>query len=254
VCLFGTEPSPIFKEDASEISSMVLSEGLPVYQHQQVRMRAIASFQSSLLQHRLLRATVARPRSAQDEALKPNMLVDFYRINNKELSGWRGPATLLALLGNGLCSVRWQSTTLDVPTHHVRQHLTLLQYDAIEDQQDDPSDVPAAAPATMAPIAAEAFVTELDDTTGELERELSRFEDAQPLFSLAQIMPKSSIQVHMISDLNGKIVSSAPARLDLHVTFNLVARSPTSSARSDTLEWCCRLAVAILDPSWPASR
>jgi len=172
VCLFGIEPSPIFKDDASEISSMVLSEGLPFYQHQQVRMRAVASFQGSLLQHRLARATVARPRSSQDEALKPNMLVDFYRIGNKELSGWRGPATLLTLLGNGLCSVRWQSTTLDVPTHHVRQHLTLLQYDGLEDQHGDPAEAPAAAPGAPAAIAAEACVTELDDITGEQQREL----------------------------------------------------------------------------------
>ena len=223
VCLFGVEPSPIFNEDASEISSMVLSEGLPFYQHQQVRMRAIASFQGSLLQHRLHRATVARPRSAQDEALRPNMLIDFYRHGNKELTGWRGPATLLALLGNGLCSVRWQSTTLDIPTNHIRQHLTLIQYDTINDPIDNVVDerAAAAAPAAAAlPPVVEAFVTELDDETGEREHELSRFESAQPLFSLAQLMPSNSIQVHMIEDLNGKIISSAAALRDLHATFN----------------------------------
>ena len=58
-CLFGCVPRPIFSEDCETTSSLCLKETLPFYQHQQVRLRCLASFQEGLLQQQLQPAMAA---------------------------------------------------------------------------------------------------------------------------------------------------------------------------------------------------
>lgn len=88
LCLNGVEPRPVF-EDSTACSANSLSEALPLYQAQQIRMRAVASFQDGLLQLRLSRALTSRPRASLDTQFKINDVVDFWRQTSQELSGWR---------------------------------------------------------------------------------------------------------------------------------------------------------------------
>jgi hypothetical protein len=121
-CLFGTEPFSLFPEDGEFI---VPEEAHGVfYEHQIVRSKAIAAFQQALIDERIERLSTARNRTNNQMSYVPGAWVDFYRRTvSKQLEGWRGPAVVLALNGEGYITIRWQSHTLDVPVTQVRPHL-----------------------------------------------------------------------------------------------------------------------------------
>ena len=129
-CLYGAHPRPVFFEDSDEISAHSDSE--PFFEHQQVRLRSTAAFQQALLQYRTQKASTARPRKEAQSSYSIGDSVDvFRRPKSKDLTGWRGPATVLALLGEGLVTVRWQSTVYDVPVHHLRPHINISSSKAL---------------------------------------------------------------------------------------------------------------------------
>ena len=91
------------------------------------------------MEERIQRNLKGRNRTAIQFAYKPGMYVDFWRkTEKKQLQGWRGPATVLALLGEGYLTLRWQSHVLDIPVNHCRPHVHR---------------VPLAIPATAKPNA-----------------------------------------------------------------------------------------------------
>ena len=125
-CLYGVQPRPVFFEDSEEITAS--SDNEPFYEHQQVRLRSCSAFQQALLQYRVQRASTARPRKEFQASYSVGDVVDVFRKPKaKDLSGWRGPATVLALVGEGLITIRWQSTVFDAPIHHIRPHINISE-------------------------------------------------------------------------------------------------------------------------------
>ena len=64
---------------------------------------------------------------------------------------------VVALLGSGFITVRWQSIYLDIPIHHARPHY--LQTPAATLENSGPPVVPATAPAIAAPEIVPAIQT-----------------------------------------------------------------------------------------------
>ena len=91
----------------------------------------------------------SRTRPAvQSLDLKPGDLVEFYRDPpNKDISGWRGPGTVVSLdrADEGIVEVRWQSRVLPCRLPDVRRalaHLCLLVFLASPYRRDHPEDSP----------------------------------------------------------------------------------------------------------------
>ena len=127
-CLYGISPNDVVHEELDTISSG-LEADLPFYRHQLVRLRAVQVLQESILQARLTRALTSRPRTSDVSSYTIGQQVDVYRRpTRKDLHGWRGPAVLVSLSGEGGAVVRWQGVFLDVPIHNVRPHLPLVAF------------------------------------------------------------------------------------------------------------------------------
>ena len=120
--LFGCNPTPILN-DETEWMGQLGAETTPFYEHQLIRARAIAVFQQSLIVTGLARVRTARPRTSEQHTFAVGSWIDIWRKpKNKSVASWRGPCVVVALLGDGFLTVRWQSTYLDVPIHHCRPH------------------------------------------------------------------------------------------------------------------------------------
>eukprot|EP00972_Heterocapsa_arctica_P082658 12180294-Heterocapsa_arctica.AAC.1 len=99
-----------------------------------VRLREIA-FQSRVqktAQRRLERALSSRTRpSAQAKDLQLSELVDLHRRQDtKDMSGWRGPATVAGLdnILSRQATVRWQGRLIDCRIQDVRRHLAFWTF------------------------------------------------------------------------------------------------------------------------------
>ena len=120
--LYGANPNPIWTDETESINQLG-SEGVAFYEHQIVRAKAIAIFHQSLLISGLARVNHARPRTTEQQLFVPGQWVDVWRKpKNKNHAAWRGPCVVVALLGSGFITVRWQSVYYDVPIHHARPH------------------------------------------------------------------------------------------------------------------------------------
>ena len=90
-------------------------------------MKAIQTLQEGILQTRLDRAMRDRPRTENSGRYTVGQAVDVYRKPpRKDLRGWRGPASLISLDGQGMATVRWQGTLSDDPLNLVRPHVHLV--------------------------------------------------------------------------------------------------------------------------------
>jgi hypothetical protein len=119
-----------------------------------VRHKAIGAFHQALLRFRLEKGVKARPRSDQAENYQVGQLVDvFIKSKRKDQESWRGPATILGFLGEGRCTVQWQSTVRDVPYNLIRPYISLLQPSVPLSALPDKSTV---RPEDPAPSAADA--------------------------------------------------------------------------------------------------
>ena len=125
-CLVGCHPRSIMNEEIETISCSD-EQRLPFFQHQLVRARAIQSFHEGLMQERYQRVLRGRPRIENSANYKTGDLIDIcVEPANKALSGWRGPATVTAVLADGLISARWQGDTKDWPIRMIRPHIPLI--------------------------------------------------------------------------------------------------------------------------------
>ena len=142
-CLFGAHPRELFNDEIETVTSTELEDLVPFFRHQTKRLQATAAFQQALLELRLARAVQAGPRADLQQDYSVGMLVDVYRsTTRKDLSGWRGPCSVMALSGEGMITVKWQGIFLDVAIRNVRPHLQVP--------------VPQAAQAVQAPAASAA--------------------------------------------------------------------------------------------------
>jgi len=126
MCLYGVMPNDLMDDDVVTCSSE--QEGLlPFFQHQLVRTRAIQAFQEGIHQARLLRAQHGRPRTELQQLYKVGSIVDIFRRPvRKDLTGWRGPCTIVDMSGDGTVTVKWQGQYLEMPIRLVRPHVNSL--------------------------------------------------------------------------------------------------------------------------------
>jgi hypothetical protein len=253
-CLYGAHPRPVFTEDSEEISAS--SDAEPFYEHQQIRLRSCAAFQRALIQYRVQRASTARPRKELQSSYSVGDTVDIYRRpKQKDLTGWRGPATVLALLGEGLITVRWQSTVYDVPVHHIRPHINISSTKALPPTVQPPTAVASIPDNPMVKMMKqwdkEEFELQqleqaLDKPTSETEPsdiigfclpehhawELFYDEEVadqlkpfqvyfDTLASIASSMPQGTVQNHSVEVRKGSLHTSRDAVRDMRAIFSV---------------------------------
>ena len=110
-------------------------------------------FQQSLLLSGLARVNHARPRTSEQQLCVPGQWVDVWRKpRNKSQAAWRGPCVVVAVLGSGFVTVRWQSIYYDIPTHHIRPHFLNTPSAVLENS--GPPVVPDTAALADQPAAA----------------------------------------------------------------------------------------------------
>jgi hypothetical protein len=127
--LYGCLPTDVLDREDIDPISAGLEVTLPFYRHQVCRIRAAQAIQEAILQNRLSRALSDRPRTEDSANFKVGQAVDVYRKPpRKDLHGWRGPAVIISLDGEGSATVRWQGTLSDVPIHLLRPHVHIIGF------------------------------------------------------------------------------------------------------------------------------
>ena len=97
-CLYGMNPRPVFNDEFEGLSAY--SDVEPFYEMQQIRLKSTQAFQQALLRYRVQKSTTARPRKDNQQTYKVGDIIDIYRRpKHRDLQGWRGPATIIQLLG-----------------------------------------------------------------------------------------------------------------------------------------------------------
>jgi hypothetical protein len=240
MCLYGAMPKELWREDLEQISAY--SDTEPFYEHLHVRSRAIQTFQSAILAHRLERAATTRPRKGDrggDESqYVAGALVDIWRNPKvKGLQGWRGPATVLGIISGNLIAVRWQGVTVDAPMHHVRPHLSAVSAPQVV---APPPGLPAPSP--LAAAVADWDKDELEDLNKALEGHShfvktsiftmltsfpidDQYQQINAHFDTLTVvtasMPLGEVQIHAVSSKNNVLVFSQAAQRDMHVLFDI---------------------------------
>ena len=232
-CLFGQEPSPIF-EEASDFLSSNVDDCLGFYEHHQVRAKAVQVFHEALLQQRLERALDARARTDYQGSYRIGQWVDIYRKpKQKSLTGWRGPAVVLAHLSEGFLTVRWQSMCLDVPVNHIRPHMVFSPHASLANSGPAPQSTEQAKDISAATVedqkseeAAAHYIHDMCEWESYYQIEASDnssdlHPSAQTLVSVAASMPVGTQLLHALEYRQGHVVSSEHARRDGHQIFDL---------------------------------
>ena len=206
--MFGVNPTPVLFEEAEHVMDIPL-----YYEHQLVRAKALSVFHQSLIVAGLNRCNSSRPRKFTPENLRPGTWVDIWRRAKKNESGWRGPAVIIGIPSEGFVTVRFQSTYLDIPLHHVRPHYNVTPNASLESGPAPapaianavPSEVPAQADA-LADNVAFAWVTNGADFDYELDT-LGLPNEFYTLASLAAQLERGTQLVH--SSAQGSLTSHA---------------------------------------------
>ena len=245
-CLYGTPPRAVFQEDSECISMFTDNE--PFFEHQQVRLHSIQAFQQALLKYRITKATTARPRKSNQTMYKIGDVVDIYRRpKHRDLQGWRGPATVIQLLGEGLLCVRWQSMTLDVPVHMIRPHISvsstkelppvenpLKQY--VKDREDEEAAADTAVIAQLDQASSSSGTFFLDEHrvweafyNEEIADQLKGDHTClDTLVSLTSAMPTGTSQIHTVLVLKDKLTVSREAERDSKCIWNVARQLATN--------------------------
>ena len=147
-CLYGTHPREFWSDETDFTSSFDVK--LPFYEMVHIRHKSIGAFHQALLRFRLEKGVKSRPRSDQAANYQIGQLVDiFIKSTRKDQESWRGPATILGFLGEGRCTVRWQSIVRDVPYNLIRPFISVLNVSVplatIKDKGPTRSEEPATA-------------------------------------------------------------------------------------------------------------
>jgi hypothetical protein len=246
-CLYGSLPRAVFSDESENLT--MCSDSEPFYEMQQVRMHSVQAFQKALLHYRITKANSSRSRKSNQSNYKIGDIVDvFRRPKHRDLQGWRGPCTVIQLLGEGLICVRWQSMTLDVPVHMLRPHISvsltkalppvsnpLQEYvkdrddeeaaaDAVEIAELDKALAASSNPATVSTATFfldehrvwEAFYGE--EIADQLKGDHTCLDT---LVSLTSAMPSGSSQVHTVLVLKDKLKVSREAERDSKCIWNV---------------------------------
>ena len=231
-CLYGVEPNFVFPED-NEFIVPPDSHGL-FYEHQLCRAKAITAFQQALIDERIERLSSSRNRTNNQSTYIPGMWVDFYRkTSTKQLEGWRGPAVVLALLGEGYVTIRWQSHTLDVPVPQLRPHLLRAPTAALHNSGKPTvlalPEVPQEIAIGNDPERAAFIEASCEDLWEKFYFADASDPIADPSFdalvSCVALMPLNVQAIHAIRIQNGRVISTQAAMADFHVIFNLGSNS-----------------------------
>ena len=222
VMLYGTLPAPLFPEDSEYL--VPIEAHTVFYEHQLVRSKAIASFHAAVIEERVERTLAGRSRNnAIQQKYTPGMHVDFFRKSEKkQLEGWRGPATILSLLGEGYVTLRWQSHSLDIPVNHIRPHIHVAPIVAAPTPPTVAS-VPAVEPAAPAIVDdASRAALAVWENYWFTEASNAVMDDAfVSLVSCAALMPINTSIVHGLFTRNGVVLPSAAAERDSGILFGL---------------------------------
>ena len=131
------------------------------------------------------------------------------------MEGWRGPAVVLAKLGEGMLTVRFQSTRFDVATNQCRPHLVRTPIASLQNSgppapaiSDDNQPKPLAA-LVLDTESGAMFVTETDD------------EEFGLLVSVTALMPLNTQRLHAVVMYQGVLRPNKAAVQDNLELFNL---------------------------------
>ena len=125
---FGRYPNILSDLESAGQSALTDTDGnaLNASRHA-IRLRelAIETIVQAHAAERLRRAETSHTRPAGELAdLKPNGLVDIFRQpSNKDLVGWRGPATIIdtSSIPDGTITVRWGGRTMITRIQDIRK-------------------------------------------------------------------------------------------------------------------------------------
>ena len=128
--VLGRVPQVLADLDTAHVSAMDdKAGGLPGLNRHAVRLReiAVASMVESTAQTRMQIAERSKTRrSAEHLELRPGDQIDVYRDpGRKDLSGWRGPATVINV-DEGTVNLKWGNRTMTARIQDVRRHIMFV--------------------------------------------------------------------------------------------------------------------------------
>ena len=220
-CLYGREPTTLWNDETEQLSAT--DGSLPFHELQHVRMRSIQAFQGALLRYRLEQSQSRLSRSDKTENYIVGAVIDIYiKPARKDVEGWRGPAILIAFVGEGLVTVRWQSTLRDLPMRYIRPHVTLARSSKlVVPAHNAPTvDVPAVV------AEEQAMFCQIRNTTeaflGETDQLRSPYLDS--LISVTSCLQLGTQQLHACDTHDSKITWSRDATRDSQALYTLAYR------------------------------
>ena len=147
---------------------------------------------------------------------KPGQSVDFWkRSERKQLEGWRGPATILQLLGEGFASVRWQSQIIDVPINQIRPHIFRTPIPALPAHPAPPQPADASPAAIQEDIQSSAPGVSSWEEYYHLEAVDNPIDTAfEALVSVASSLPVTNQVIHGVINRKGVIGPTEAAARD----------------------------------------
>ena len=231
-CLYGQAPREPWSDETDQLSGD--DNLLPFFEHIHIRHRSIGAFHQALLRFRMERSLQARARTDHAESYAIGEHVDiFLRPSRKDQEGWRGPGVIVDFVGEGQCSVRWQSVVRDIPFHHVRPHISVSSSSVLpippEERSTDPAiDAAESDEPTAAEEAHFAYFSQFGATEAYFQEDNSdqlRNPYFQTLVSLAASLPIGTQQLHAVQpSKNGNHVWTRDAQRDGRVIYSVGAR------------------------------
>ena len=194
-----------------------------------IRAKSIAAFQQAIIDERIERNLHARSRTDNQMSYKLGQSVDFYKKSErKQLEGWRGPAVILQLLGEGSATIRWQTQVYDIPVNLIRPHIFRTPITA--QAQPEPAKPDPNAPKALGDKSQEDPTKDKDSAEQIAMWEEYYFSEAHDnptddnfaaLVSCASSMPPCSQVIHGIVNKNGVLYPTEPAIRDSCVLYHL---------------------------------
>ena len=150
------------------------------------------------------------------------------------MQGWRGPAVVLGLMGEGYITLRWQSTCYDVPVNLVRPHVVMNPHAVLNNSGPAPLAIepPAAA---AAPVLADQDSAAVEEQAAHFvfdQREWENYynvesidsntqlhDSAVSLVTIAASLPTNGQQLHVVELRQNVVRSSEQAHQDGHQVF-----------------------------------
>ena len=191
------------------------------YEHAVIRAQAIAVLHQCIIDNQIERAGAGRSRDTDLQLLyKAGSWIDFYRKTpRKGMEGWRGPAVVLAALGEGMLTVRFQAHSFDVPTNQCRPHILRNPLSSLNSSGPPVRAITAPATRAVAPPKASAAIE--DDGQDAMFVIAETDEEFGILVSITSLMPLGSQKLHSVSMFKGILRPNKAAEQDDLALFKL---------------------------------